>query len=264
MVRRGSYARSSSGWVTAGARLVARPASRVAADRDVATFGHRYFVSGGQQMLVRRPMRVVAVAVLAMLALTAAAGCQNRFGAAAFVGDDRISTGQVDNYVKRVVSDPVYGGQLDNDRDSVRAVVVMALVQNKLLGLSAAQLGVPVSDGQVAAASADPGVRNKAQGLRLPVELYARNFLTYGAIAHKLVPSYDPTAQQVNSQLAQSIAIGIRTQIDPVMAANPVTVNPEYGVFYPQNLEVKTANDAAPQAEPWIRPLSNEPSPVTS
>jgi hypothetical protein len=213
-------------------------------------------------MLVRRPVRVVAVAVLAMLALAAAAGCQNRFGAAAFVGDDRFSTSQVDSYVGKIVDNPAYGGQLDSKRDIVRAVVVKALVQNQLLGLLAAQLGVPVSDGEVATMAADPAVVAKAQGLPLPADLYARNVLTFGAIGHKLVPSFDPNAAQVNSQLAESLDAAIREKLGPVLAANPVTVNPEYGVFSPQNLDVKTANDAAPTSEPWIRPLSNEPSPV--
>lgn len=197
-----------------------------------------------------RGRRLVAVAVMAALALAATAGCQNRFGAAAVVGDQRISASEVDDYV-----DSVTGGNYSHD--VVRASIVTTLVQVQLLGILADRLGLRVDPAALAAAEVNPATIETARRNGLPVNLLAESNLVIGAISHHLDPRFDVNGVEV-VDVAASAEMGarIRQLLDPVLAANPVDVNPAYGAFNPDDLLVYPPSAAAPVTEPWIRPAN--------
>jgi len=70
-------------------------------------------------------------------------------GAAATVGSDRITTGQVKDLVQRTLADPTFAAKGGADVSSVQREELTNLVQHKLLDLAAAQEHVSVSDGEV-------------------------------------------------------------------------------------------------------------------
>ncbi|GAA1687638.1 hypothetical protein GCM10009765_41420 [Fodinicola feengrottensis] len=212
-------------------------------------------------MQVRRPLRLVAVAVLAVLALSAAAGCQNRFGAAAFVGDDRFAAHDVDAMVSQVLNDPIYHGQLEGHKDIVQAQLMTALIQTDLFEKLAAQLHTGVGDKDLAAARTQPENVGQAQQYDLPLDVFVRYTLLYDAIGRKIDPQLyrDGVALQ-DTQSLQTLHQDLATRMASVLRANEVVVNPAYGAFDGVHLVVQAPDDAVPTMEPWIHPLTNLPS----
>jgi hypothetical protein len=205
-----------------------------------------------------RGRRLVAVAMVAVLALAASAGCQNRFGAAAIVGDDRISASEVDGYVDDVAA----SGSGGYSRDVVRASIVTTIVRNRLLEVLATRLGLRIDPAALTAAKANPVNVASARTNGLPVGLLAESNLVFGAISHHLDPRFDVNGIEVFDPVTSAAMNSrIRALLDPVLAANAVDVNPAYGTFNPENLLVYPPGAAAPVTEPWIRP-ADSPAPA--
>ncbi|WP_163511408.1 hypothetical protein [Fodinicola acaciae] len=204
----------------------------------------------------RRLVAVVAT-VLAVLAVAGAAGCQNRFGAAVVVGDYRVSASEVDTYVDDVTA----AGGGTYSRDVLRASIVTTIVRNRLMELLAARLGLHIDPAALAAATGDPANVASARSNGLPVALLAEANLVFGAISHHLDPRFDVNGLRVFDPVTSAeMNTRITDRIRPVLAANPVNVNPAYGAFSPHNLAVYPPGAAAPATEPWIRPATTAPA----
>ncbi len=97
----------------------------------------------------RRPVvRTVAGLALAALALTGCGTNQLRTGAAAIVGDERISTEQLEAIVQRGLSDPA-AAQANSDRAAYQRTVLTRLINTVILERAAAEAGVTVTEGDV-------------------------------------------------------------------------------------------------------------------
>jgi parvulin-like peptidyl-prolyl isomerase len=116
-------------------------------------------------------------------------------GAAATVGNDRVTTGQLTNLVQRTLADPTFAQNGGADVSSLQREELTNLVQHKLLNLAAAQEHVSVSDGEVgsqlSAIQQQEGSKEKleadaAQNGIAPDDL--RDYFYYNLLEQKLAP----------------------------------------------------------------------------
>lgn len=99
----------------------------------------------------RTSRRRAASAGLAVLLLSGCGAGQLRPGAAALVGDSRISTATLEQVVDDGLADPQAQQQLGADRAGFQRQVLSRLVKRQVLAVAAERRGVTVSDGDVAA-----------------------------------------------------------------------------------------------------------------
>lgn len=92
--------------------------------------------------------RAAALGLAAVLALSAC-GTAVRSGAAAVIGDDRISTDQLARIVDAGIAAPGADEQLASDRPAYQRQVLQQLIQGELVERTASRLGVSVTQGQV-------------------------------------------------------------------------------------------------------------------
>ena len=100
---------------------------------------------------VTRIPRLLAVASLAVVVLTGCGDGTIRTGAAATVGDDRITTSALDSVVTRGLADPSAQQTLGADRTSFERSVLRRLIAHLLLTQAAAKEHVTVSGGDIVA-----------------------------------------------------------------------------------------------------------------
>ena len=185
-----------------------------------------------------RSLRPAAVLLVALSAV-ALTGCDpQETGAAAVVGDIRISQGQVDVAVRETAET---AGTVNED---AAPATVTYLVRQALLDEAAAREGIVVTDGQVdeliqssiTDGNIDELYKSAAQQAGRPpdgLEDYAREVLIEQELAAKLGdgdPSSDASANAVRSYIRQlSEELG-------------VSVAARYGVWEPGTLTVELAN----------------------
>jgi len=102
--------------------------------------------------VTRTPRRLVTVPVAAGLAALVLTGCGSspvRSGAAATVGQERITTGELAGYVTRGLKDPQAQQQLGADRPSFERDVLARLINHDVLAEAAKQHGIHVTSGDV-------------------------------------------------------------------------------------------------------------------
>lgn len=92
--------------------------------------------------------RLAALGLAAALALTAC-GTAVRSGAAAVIGDDRITTDELAGIVDAGIAAPGAAEQLGGDRPAYQRRVLEQLIQGDLVARTAERLGVTVTQGQV-------------------------------------------------------------------------------------------------------------------
>ncbi len=102
--------------------------------------------------VTRRPARLL-VAAAAVLAL-AACGSPVRSGAAAVVGDQRVTDTQLQQVVQRGLADPQAAQQAGADRPAYQRSVLRRLIEHMIVAKAAANEHVSVSPGQVDATTA--------------------------------------------------------------------------------------------------------------
>lgn len=108
-------------------------------------------------------------------------GCgQVRAGAAAIVGDDRISTDRLAVLVDTGLADPKAAQQLGTDRVAYQRSVLTRLVNADLLAAAAAQAGVSVPEGQVDARLAQ--LQSQAGGASSLEQQAAQSGIAPGAL----------------------------------------------------------------------------------
>jgi len=195
---------------------------------------------------MRRP-RLVAAVLAAALALSGLTGCRSEPGSAAFVGDTRITTDQVDRVLDEVKAD---GGSVDpSDEGTLRRQIASALVFVEVAKRYVADqnLPAPQPDYQAVAArirlpAGDPLVRLIADSQTYldlltssvpPAQLTDADF---NATADLLINQgvqggREAIVGQLKSGYTEQIStgVGVRNALTPLMKKYDVTVNPLYG-----------------------------------
>lgn len=93
--------------------------------------------------------RSAAAAAVALVVAAGVAGCDTDPGAAALVGDQRISTATLQQWVDRALADPTAQSQLGGDRQTFVRQELSQLIQNRLIAAAAADHGVTVTPAEV-------------------------------------------------------------------------------------------------------------------
>lgn len=190
-----------------------------------------------------RPRRLLAAA-LAVAAGVAVIGCEPaRAGAAAIVGDERITVAELARDTQEVM-DVVEreGGGAAVDVAEVNRLNLRRAIVSRLLAEAAAREGVEVTDGEVdqainqVAAQTPGGRRGIEVGLavgenvpRVPpseLESYVRDFLIQNALGEELVPG---SGADVDAQRPVAVA----ELLQQVVQDLGVTVNPRFGTWNP-------------------------------
>jgi hypothetical protein len=186
-------------------------------------------------------IRRVLIAALAVLAL---AGCQTHTGTAAYVGDHRITTEQVDR---------ARAGQTQAPRGEATQNSVNVLIQTELLRTVAADLGTAVSPSFIDQARADQQIQ--AQAAQLGVDPTA-----FGTLAAYFVSVQDQLARQISAGaggLTEAQVAEVQNRLAALRGKaahdHEVTVNPRYGTFDVRNALV------TPAVEAGIKVLTPEP-----
>ncbi len=96
-----------------------------------------------------RTVRLVAVSSLSVLLLSACGDAPVRAGAAATVGDARITSTSLQRVVDRGLQDEQAAQQLGTDRAAFQRQVLSRMITGRLLDTAADQRGVTVSEGEV-------------------------------------------------------------------------------------------------------------------
>jgi parvulin-like peptidyl-prolyl isomerase len=97
---------------------------------------------------------LLAASVLSVLALTGCGDGTVRTGAAASVGDDRITTSTLDGYVTRGLKDPTAQQNVGSDKAAFERSVLGRLIAHKVLAAAAKKEGVTVTGAEVDALKA--------------------------------------------------------------------------------------------------------------
>jgi hypothetical protein len=189
-------------------------------------------------------IRRVLVAVLAVLALAGTAGCQTHAGTAAYVGEHRITTTELDRSVASPRSGP---------RGEAAQNTLNVLVQTELLRRVAAKTGITVSDAFVTGAREDEQIRAQAAELGVSPEAFGTLAGYFVSIQNAIVRELGGAAGGItDAQIAQVQArmAALRTE---AARAERITVNPRYGAFDAEQALV------LPSVEAGIKQLSHYP-----
>jgi foldase protein PrsA len=111
----------------------------------------------GHLLVTRTPRRLalVVIAGLAALTLTGCGDSPVRAGAAATVGDLRITTDELEGFVTRGLADPQAQQQLGADKAAFQRQTLSRLINHEVLAEAARQAGVKITPGAVDAKLAD-------------------------------------------------------------------------------------------------------------
>jgi len=228
------------------------------------------------------------VPVLALVGGLMLAGCggQARPGAAAFVGDERISTDRLQGVVTSALANDAFAEQVADQRQAFQASVLSRLVRRELLVEAARRLDVSVSQAEIDVtralieAQSDPasgGIKAAAAQSGIPasdLDATLRDLTLESKVGEKLlgeqaeVPpeqvrqAFEQTGlanlgytfETAQAQLRREL---LRQQSSPVVGEYlsdlagkvDVTVNPRFGRFSAQQVAVAppaSANDKGP------------------
>jgi foldase protein PrsA len=98
---------------------------------------------------VNRPARVAGVAAIGVVVAVTATGCRTSPGAAALVGDDRISTHSLQQEVDRALSLPQVQPDLSNDRAGFTRSELARLVTNLIVSAAAREHHITVTQADI-------------------------------------------------------------------------------------------------------------------
>jgi hypothetical protein len=160
---------------------------------------------------------LVASAGLAVLLLSGCGSGSVRPGAAALVGDERITVDTLQQVVERGLADPQAEQSLGQDRSAFQRQVLSRLVNREVLAAAAAREGVSVDDGDVDAQLQDFAAQaggeealeeQAAQNGIAPQDLqpFLRDVVLEQALGDALTEDEDVPQEQLEGLYQQNIA----------------------------------------------------------
>lgn len=99
--------------------------------------------------MTRPPSLLLAVFALSLFVLTGCGGGSVRAGAAATVGDDRITTSTLDGYVTRGLKDAAAAQKIGNDKAGYERDVLGRIIQHQIITAAATKLKVTATGADV-------------------------------------------------------------------------------------------------------------------
>ena len=95
--------------------------------------------------MIRTPSLVLVASALSVLALSGCGDGTVRTGAAATIGDDRITTSMLDGYVTRGLKDPQAQQKVGSDKASFERDALSRIIQHEIITAAAKKQGVSVT-----------------------------------------------------------------------------------------------------------------------
>lgn len=166
----------------------------------------------------RRPALATGSALLAgLLLLTGCGDGELRPGAAALVGEERITTDQLQEVVDRGLADPQAAQQLGSDLEAYQRLTLSRLINREILAHAAEQEDVSVTEGDVAeqidrfvqqAGSRESLEEQAAQSGIAPPDLepFVRDIVLDQALGDALTEDEDVPADRLRELYEESIA----------------------------------------------------------
>jgi hypothetical protein len=190
-------------------------------------------------------IRRVLVAALAVAALAGTAGCQSHAGTAAYVGDHRITTTQLD---RAVASSP------QGPRGEAAQNTLNVLIQTQLLRAVADKNHIEVSGAFVAGAREDEQIRAQAAQLGVSPDVFGTLAGYFVSVQNALARAVGGGSAGLTDAQVAEVQARMAQLRSAAADAQRVTVNPRYGKF-----DVRQAL-VLPAVEPGIKQLSPDPA----
>jgi len=179
-------------------------------------------------------VRVILAVAAAGVALTACS--PNQAGAAAVVGGERISSGELDRNVREYEAALDKAGISASDlqfQDSIPQLVLFQLANAKQYATVAKSKGVTATEGEIDQVIAGQGGQEKFEQQMLQQAVapsHAREFMRSQVLISKLVTKYGGGTDEAAVQRGQQQAV-------QDLQAVPITWNPRYGTLNTQRSE---------------------------
>lgn len=179
-------------------------------------------------------VRVILAVAAAGVALTACS--PNQVGAAAVVGGERISSGELDRNVREYEAALAKAGVSASDlqfQDSVPQLVLFQLANAKQYAKVAASKGITATEGEIDQVIAGQGGQEKFEQQMLQQAVapsHAREFMRSQVLISKLVTKYGGGTDEAAVQRGQQQAV-------KDLQSMPITWSPRYGTLNTQRSE---------------------------
>jgi SurA-like N-terminal domain len=192
------------------------------------------------------PSRRVVATVLFVVAAVSAAACSNtdQIGAAAVVGDDRITVAELQQEVRDLADSLPDSAGATGDQSTAQHAILERLIQSELIAAVAADEGVEVSDADVDTFIEEQVVAQAPEGDIGPLlaqsnltETSMRSFVRDQLTADELIEQLGGQEQLINALTEKADEIG-------------VTVSPRYGTWEGVTLEQSSGSISEPEPAP--------------
>lgn len=181
-----------------------------------------------------RTPRLLALAAGAVLLLTGCGDGEVRPGAAAIVGDERITTDQLQEIVERGLEDPAAKQQLGADLPAYQRLALSRLINAELLEQAAEEAGVTVTQGDVdeqieqfaqQAGGRETLEQQAAQSGIAPQDLppFVRSIVLDQELGDELTEDIDVPAEQLEAFYQENIAQYDRVRSRHILVAEEAT-----------------------------------------
>jgi hypothetical protein len=201
--------------------------------------------------VTRRKLRLATVAVAAALTVSLAA-CQTYQGTAAYVGDTRITTDEVETQVNNFYAEPFWAKQAQGLRGAVHfrtmnAMVLLALVKHIATDQKVTVGGDEVGQLTATLKKSPEQVDQSLQGAPTPL---VAELIAYAQAIQKKLAKKATSQDQVNE--------GWKKLLDDAPNKYPVTVNPRYGTFNGKTRALERAKEAGIRELPKAPPAGQQ------
>jgi hypothetical protein len=192
--------------------------------------------------------RVVAAVLCAVAAVSLAACSTDQIGAAAVVGDDRITVDELQEQVRDLADSLPDSAGATGDQSAAQHAILQRLIQSELLAAVGADEGVEVSDADVDAfieervvAQAPGGDIGALLAQSNLTETSLRDFVRDQLTADQLIERLGGQEQLIDALTEKVDEIG-------------VTVSPRYGTWDGVMLEESSGSISEPESAPTETP----------
>jgi hypothetical protein len=203
---------------------------------------------------VRKPLRGLTATGLAVLAGVSLSGCHSQqAGAAAIVGDDRITISALEAKVARLAAYRERAGQLPVSSPELVRGQLFSFISGRILDEAAREMGVTVTDTEIAMrrnsltqrlGGPDQLVTQAAAQGIAPDEI--DRFLRDELLQEKIAQAFGPQPRTVQDQA--SLQGKLNDLYGRVASRLQVSVNPRYGTWDSRSVGITDTVD------PWLKP----------